>query len=88
MGLLTTLMIGFVVGLVARAVKPGIDSMGIVLTTLLGMCGAFLARFLGLAFGFYSPAETTGWIASVLGAVILLVLFGLVRGRSRRPRVM
>ncbi|HZN48825.1 MAG TPA: GlsB/YeaQ/YmgE family stress response membrane protein [Ramlibacter sp.] len=81
MDILGTILVGFVVGLIARAVKPGNDRMGIILTTLLGIAGAFLARFLGQAMGLYTANEPAGWIASVIGAVILLVVVGLLRGR-------
>ena len=81
MDILGTILVGFVVGLIARAVKPGNDRMGIILTTLLGIAGAFLARFLGQAMGLYTANEAAGWIASVIGAVILLFVVGLLRGR-------
>ena len=68
-------------GLIARAVKPGNDNMGIILTTLLGIAGAFVASFLGQATGLYAANEPAGWIASVIGAILLLVIVGLVRGR-------
>ena len=81
MSIIGTILVGFVVGLIARALKPGNDRMGIILTTLLGIAGAFLARFLGQAMGLYTANEPAGWIASVIGAVILLVVVGLLRGR-------
>ena len=87
MGIIGTILVGFIVGLIARAVKPGNDSMGIIMTTLLGIAGAFIAGFLGQALGWYSAGEPAGWIASVIGAVLLLFLVGMVRGRSHR-RVM
>ena len=78
-GILWTLLIGFVAGLLARALKPGDDKLGFFMTILLGIGGALLARFVGSALGWYGPNEATGFIASVIGAVILLVLYGLVR---------
>jgi uncharacterized membrane protein YeaQ/YmgE (transglycosylase-associated protein family) len=84
MGILTTILVGFIVGLIARAVKPGNDRMGIIMTTLLGIAGAFLAGYAGQAMGWYSATEPAGWIASVIGAVVLLFIFALVRGRSHR----
>ena len=63
--------------------KPGNDRMGIILTTLLGIAGAFIARFAGQAMGLYAPNEPAGWIASVIGAVLLLFVVGMVRGRRR-----
>lgn len=84
MSILGTILVGFIVGLIARAVKPGNDRMGLIMTTLLGIAGAFLARYAGMAMGLYSEGEAAGWIASVIGAVLLLFVFGLVRGRSHR----
>ena len=84
MSIIGTILVGFIVGLIARAVKPGNDRMGLILTTLLGIAGAFVARFLGQAMGLYTANEPAGWIASVIGAVILLFLVGMVRGRSHR----
>lgn len=82
MGIITTIIVGFIVGLIARALKPGNDSMGIIFTTLLGIAGALLAGFLGQALGLYTTGEPAGWIASVIGAVLLLFIVGMVRGRS------
>ena len=85
MGIIVTIIVGFIVGLIARAVKPGNDGMGIIMTTLLGIAGAFLARFAGQAMGLYTANEPAGWIASVLGAVVLLFVVSLLRGgRGRR----
>jgi uncharacterized membrane protein YeaQ/YmgE (transglycosylase-associated protein family) len=83
MSILGTILVGFIVGLIARAVKPGNDRMGIIMTTLLGIAGAFVARYLGQAMGLYTANEPAGWIASVIGAVILLFLFAMVRGRRQ-----
>ena len=82
MGILTMIIVGFIVGLLARALKPGNDRMGIIMTTLLGIAGAFVARYLGQAMGLYTANEPAGWIASVVGAVVLLFIVALVRGRS------
>lgn len=82
--ILGTIVLGFVVGLIARAVKPGNDKLGLIMTTLLGIGGAFLARYAGAALGLYQPNEPAGWIASVIGAVVLLFIYGLVKGRSAR----
>jgi len=84
MGIIGTIVVGFVVGLLARAIKPGNDRMGLIMTTLLGIAGAFLARYAGMAMGWYHEGEPAGWIASIFGAIILLVIYGMVRGSSRR----
>jgi uncharacterized membrane protein YeaQ/YmgE (transglycosylase-associated protein family) len=84
LSIIGTIVVGFVVGLIARAVKPGDDKMGLIMTTLLGIAGAFLARYLGVAMGWYQQEEPAGWIASVIGAVVLLFIYGLIKGgRSR-----
>jgi uncharacterized membrane protein YeaQ/YmgE (transglycosylase-associated protein family) len=85
MSIIGTIIVGFIVGLIARAVKPGNDNMGIIMTTLLGIVGAFVARYAGQAMGLYTANEPAGWIASVIGAIVVLFVFALVRGgRSRR----
>lgn len=84
MEILGMILVGFIVGLIARAVKPGNDGMGIIMTTLLGIAGAFVAGFLGQALGLYAAGEPAGWIASVIGAVLLLFIVGMIRGRSHR----
>ena len=83
MSILGTIVVGFVVGLIARAIKPGNDKLGLIMTTLLGIAGAFLARFAGAAMGWYRPEQPAGWIASVVGAMVLLIIYSLVKGRSR-----
>ena len=86
MEIIGTIVVGFIVGLIARALKPGNDRMGIIMTTLLGIAGAFLARYAGQAMGLYTANEPAGWIASVIGAVVLLFLYAMIRGRSHRVR--
>lgn len=84
MSIIGTILVGFIVGLIARALKPGNDRMGLIMTTLLGIAGAFIARYAGQAMGWYTDGQAAGWIASVVGAIVLLVIYGLVAGRSRR----
>ncbi|SAL63235.1 transglycosylase-associated protein [Caballeronia terrestris] len=76
-----TLIVGLVVGLIARAVKPGDDRMGWILTIVLGIAGSLIAGYVGRALGWYQPGQPAGWIASVIGAIILLVLWGLFTKR-------
>ncbi|MBC5763906.1 GlsB/YeaQ/YmgE family stress response membrane protein [Ramlibacter albus] len=83
MSIIGTIIVGFIVGLIARALKPGNDRMGIIMTTLLGIAGAFIARFAGQAMGLYTANEPAGWIASVIGAIVLLFIFAMFRGRGR-----
>ena len=78
-GILWTLLIGFIAGLLARALKPGDDKLGFLWTIALGIAGALLARFVGGALGWYGPGDATGFIASVVGAIILLFIYGMAR---------
>jgi uncharacterized membrane protein YeaQ/YmgE (transglycosylase-associated protein family) len=77
-----TLVAGLVVGIIARAIKPGNDKMGWLATILLGVLGALAAAFIGRSAGWYQPGEPAGWIASIVGAVILLVIYGMVRRKT------
>lgn len=77
-----TIIIGFIVGLLARALKPGNDKLGIIMTSILGIAGSFGASWLGRQMGWYGPGDAAGWIASVVGAIVLLVIYGLVKGKS------
>ena len=80
--LIGMLFIGLVVGLIARALKPGDDKLGWIMTALLGVAGSFMAGYVGTAMGWYQQGEAAGWLASVIGAVLLLVLYGLVKSKS------
>jgi uncharacterized membrane protein YeaQ/YmgE (transglycosylase-associated protein family) len=77
-----TLIVGLVVGLIARALKPGDDNMGWIMTIVLGIAGSLIAGYVGRALGWYQPGQPAGWIASVLGAIILLVVWGMIRKRT------
>ncbi|MGH7631371.1 MAG: GlsB/YeaQ/YmgE family stress response membrane protein [Gemmatimonadales bacterium] len=79
MGLIMTIIIGLIVGVIAKLLMPGKDPGGFIVTTLLGIAGALVARFLGQALGFYAEGEPAGFIASVLGAILLLVVYRLLR---------
>lgn len=82
MGFLWTLIIGLVVGAIAKLLMPGKDPGGIIVTMLIGVAGALLAGFLGKALGWYSnPGEAPGIIASIIGAMLLLLLYRLFTGR-------
>ena len=81
MSLLATIVIGLVAGLIARAIKPGNDGMGLIMTTLLGIAGSFVASYGGAAMGLYAPGQAAGFIASVVGAIVLLFVVGLIKKR-------
>ncbi|MGI8956204.1 MAG: GlsB/YeaQ/YmgE family stress response membrane protein [Chthoniobacterales bacterium] len=82
MSIILTLIIGLVVGAIAKLIMPGRDPGGFIITILLGIAGAFLAGFLGRAMHWYSEGQPAGFIASVIGAIILLVIYRLLRGRN------
>jgi uncharacterized membrane protein YeaQ/YmgE (transglycosylase-associated protein family) len=81
MDILVTILIGLVVGALAKLIMPGKDPGGIIVTILLGIAGAFIAGMLGQALGWYQAGEAPGWIASILGAMLLLLIYRLVVGR-------
>ncbi len=80
--ILGTIIVGFIVGLIARAVKPGDDKLGWIMTIVLGIAGSFLARYVGAAMGWYAPGAPAGWLASIVGAIVLLVVYGLIRKKT------
>jgi uncharacterized membrane protein YeaQ/YmgE (transglycosylase-associated protein family) len=83
--ILWTIIIGFVAGLIAKFLHPGDNEpKGFILTTLLGIAGAFLATYIGQAIGWYRADEGAGLIGAVVGAVIVLVIWGLFETRQRR----
>ena len=81
MHFLWSILIGFVVGLVARALMPGPNPMGFILTTILGVVGSLAASYVGQAMGWYAAGGGAGFIASVLGAMVLLFVYGLIARR-------
>jgi uncharacterized membrane protein YeaQ/YmgE (transglycosylase-associated protein family) len=86
MQLLWTLVIGFLAGAVAKLIMPGKDPGGFIITTLLGIAGAIVARYLGMALGLYSSDDSVGFIGSVIGAIILLAIYHFIkRSRARVP---
>src|SRR6201987_3128197 len=86
MGILWTIIIGFIVGVVAKFIMPGDKSepKGFILTVILGIVGAFVATYLGQAVGWYQPGQSAGFLGGVVGAVILLFVYGLIAGRQGR----
>lgn len=80
MGIIGTIFVGLIVGAIARFVLPGEQKMGWILTILIGIGGSVAAGFIGQALGWYEAGQGAGWIASVLGAVVLLVVVQKVRG--------
>lgn len=83
MEILYTILIGLVVGIIAKFLLPGKDPGGFIITTLLGIAGALVAKFLGQALNWYEEGEPAGFIASVFGAIILLLLYRMIFGRRK-----
>jgi uncharacterized membrane protein YeaQ/YmgE (transglycosylase-associated protein family) len=81
MGILSWILFGLVVGIIAKLLMPGRDPGGFVITILLGIAGALLGGFIGRAMGFYGPNEAAGWIVSILGAILLLALYRMMARR-------
>ena len=78
MSILTWILFGLVVGIIAKLLMPGRDPGGFIVTILLGIAGALLGGFIGRAMGFYGPSEGAGWIISILGAIVLLALYRMI----------
>ena len=88
MGILWTIIIGFVAGVIAKFITPGPNEpSGFILTTILGIVGAFVATWLGQALGWYGPNEGAGLIGAVVGAIIVLVIWGMVNARQNSGRI-
>ena len=81
MSILWTLIIGLVVGVIAKLLMPGRDPGGFIITALIGVAGSFIAAFIGQTLGWYRPGEPAGIIASILGAMLLLLLLRLATDR-------
>ena len=84
MGIIWTIIIGFLAGVIAKFIMPGDNEpSGFILTTILGIVRAFVASYLGQALGWYRPGEGAGFIGAIVGAVLVLFIYGLVVGRRR-----
>jgi uncharacterized membrane protein YeaQ/YmgE (transglycosylase-associated protein family) len=84
MGILWMIIIGFVIGLVARAVMPGRDPAGVIMTIVLGIVGSVVAGFIGSAMGLYAQGEPASFLASVVGAMLVLFVYRqAVHGTAR-----
>ena len=82
MGIIWTIIIGFVAGVIAKFIMPGNNEpAGFIMTTILGIVGAFVATFLGQALGWYGPNQGAGFIGAVVGAIVVLAIYGFVAGR-------
>jgi len=82
MGIVWTIVLGFVIGLIAKLIHPGKENMGFIMTIVLGIAGSFLAGVIGQFIGWYRAGEGAGFIASVIVAIILLVVYGKIKGKA------
>jgi uncharacterized membrane protein YeaQ/YmgE (transglycosylase-associated protein family) len=78
MGILSWILFGLVVGIIAKLLMPGRDPGGFIVTILLGIAGALIGGFVGRAMGFYQPDQPAGWLMSILGAIVLLALYRMM----------
>jgi uncharacterized membrane protein YeaQ/YmgE (transglycosylase-associated protein family) len=84
MHILWTIIIGFVAGVIAKFITPGDrDPKGFIVTTILGVVGAFVATYLGQAIGWYGPDQNAGFIGAIVGAVLILLVWGFIESRRR-----
>ncbi|WP_230533439.1 GlsB/YeaQ/YmgE family stress response membrane protein [Microvirga roseola] len=84
MSIIWTIIIGFIAGVIAKWIMPGKNEpSGFILTTILGIVGALVATYLGQAIGWYEAGEGAGLIGAVVGAIIVLFIYGLIAGRNR-----
>lgn len=83
MNILWTIIVGLVVGALAKLIMPGRDPGGIIVTILLGIAGAFIASFVGRQLGWYGPGQSAGIVASIIGAIVLLLIYRLFQRPSR-----
>jgi uncharacterized membrane protein YeaQ/YmgE (transglycosylase-associated protein family) len=86
MHLLWTILVGFVIGALARWIKPGKDSLGFFMTSLIGIGGALLAKYIGQQLDWYGPNDSASLLASIGGAIVLLILYELLHRPLRHRR--
>jgi uncharacterized membrane protein YeaQ/YmgE (transglycosylase-associated protein family) len=81
-GLLVTIIVGFIVGVIAKLIMPGKENMGFLMTTLLGIAGSIAATYAGQVIGWYEAGQGAGWIGSIVGAFVLLWIYNKFQSRS------
>jgi len=81
-GIFMTFIIGLIVGIVAKFLMPGKDPGGFIITAIIGIVGSFVATWIGQAIGWYQTGQTAGFIASVIGAIVLLLIYGMAFKRK------
>ena len=86
MGIIGWIVVGLIVGAIAKLIMPGRDPGGMIITIGLGIAGAVVGGVIGRALGFYDPGQPAGWIMSIVGAIVLLILYRATFGRAAAPR--
>ena len=84
-GIFMTFIIGLIIGIVAKFLMPGKDPGGFIITAIIGIVGSFVATWIGQALNWYQPGQSAGWIASIIGAIILLLIYRMFSKRSTTP---
>lgn len=83
MHIVWTIIVGFIAGVIAKFIHPGKESMGFILTTLLGIGGSLISTYAGQALGLYKAGEAAGFIGAIIGAIVILIIYGFIVGRTR-----
>ncbi|OGD18774.1 MAG: transglycosylase [Candidatus Aminicenantes bacterium RBG_16_63_16] len=83
MNIVWTILLGLAAGIIAKFIYPGRENMGWIVTTLLGIAGSFVATYLGQWLKIYQPGETAGFIGAIVGALVLLFVYGLIKKRAK-----
>jgi uncharacterized membrane protein YeaQ/YmgE (transglycosylase-associated protein family) len=83
MHIVWTILLGLAAGIIAKIIYPGRENIGVIVTALLGIAGSFVATYLGQWLHFYQPGETAGFIGAIVGALIILFIFGLIKKNAR-----
>ena len=84
-GIIMTFIIGLVVGIIAKFLTPGRDPGGFIITAIIGIVGSFVATWIGQKLGWYQEGQSAGWIVSIIGAIILLLIYRMFTKRSTTP---
>jgi uncharacterized membrane protein YeaQ/YmgE (transglycosylase-associated protein family) len=82
MHLVWTILLGLAAGIIAKIIYPGRQNMGLIVTALLGIAGSFVASYLGQWLKIYRPGQTAGFIGSIVGAMVILFVYGLIRRKA------
>ncbi len=83
MNIIWTIVLGFLAGLIAKLIYPGKENMGVIVTMLLGIAGSFVASYGGQWLKLYQPGQTAGFVGSVVGALVILFIYGLIKRKAR-----